>query len=141
MGAQYSRTNVTKAPEDALESCQVGLSQQNVLKIFRLPTLKSLELYEITMEELQNHMSHGNLISIDYVTFCFERIRQIDQYLEGVIETSPEALTIVSNLDKERQAGHVRSKLPGIPILVKDVRDTSLVSVANLIAEEHRHSR
>ena len=121
------------------ESRQIGLSQRNVPKIFRLPTLKSLDLYEATVEILQNHMSHGNLTSVDYVTFCLERIRQVDQYLEAVIETNPDALTTASRLDEERQAGRVRSILHGIPVLVKDVRDTSLASVANLIAEEHGH--
>ena len=42
-------------------------------------------------------------------------------YLESVIETNPDAPEIASQLDKERQAGQIRSPLHGIPVLVKDV--------------------
>jgi len=55
-----------------------GLSQQhNVPEIFRLPALKSIDLYEVTVEDLQHHMSHGKLTAVDYVTYCLERIRVV----------------------------------------------------------------
>src|SRR5919201_1370004 len=38
----------------------------------------------------------------------------------AVIETNPDALAIASVRDAERQSGHVRGPLHGIPILVKD---------------------
>lgn len=48
-------------------------------------------------------------------------LSQVDQYLEAVIEVNPEAVQIAEELDAERKAGKVRSRLHGIPVLVKDV--------------------
>ena len=42
----------------------------------------------------------------------------LQSLLHAVIETNPDALTIASTLDAERQSGQLRG--PGIPILVKD---------------------
>jgi Asp-tRNA(Asn)/Glu-tRNA(Gln) amidotransferase A subunit family amidase len=47
---------------------------------------------------------------------------QVDPYLESVVEINPDALQLAANLDNERQQGIVRSRLHGIPVLVKDVR-------------------
>jgi len=60
-----------------LRSGRSGLSQDNVPKIFRLPALKSIDLYEVTVEDLQHHMSHGKINAVDYVTYCLERIRVV----------------------------------------------------------------
>ncbi len=51
----------------------------------------------------------------------------IDEYLESVIEVSPDALKIAANLDGERQQGTVRSSLHGIPVQVKDVSYTEYI--------------
>lgn len=56
---------------------QRGYSQQSVPEIFRLPFLKSLDMYEVTVEDLQNHMSQGKVTSLDYVTYCLERVRKV----------------------------------------------------------------
>lgn len=51
----------------------------------------------------------------------------MNPYLEAVVETNPDALDIAAALDAERRAGTVRGMLHGIPVLVKDVRDLSLM--------------
>src|SRR5207248_9108157 len=38
----------------------------------------------------------------------------------GVLETSPDALTVASTLVTERQSGQMRGPLHGIPVLAKD---------------------
>jgi amidase len=49
-----------------------------------------------------------------------ERIERLDGLVNSVIELNPEALAIADGLDEERQEGHVRGPLHGIPILIKD---------------------
>jgi len=60
-----------------LKNGRRGLSQHNVPNIFRLPPLKSIDLYEVTVEDLQHHISHGKINAVDYVTYCLERIRVV----------------------------------------------------------------
>ena len=52
-------------------------SQQKVPKVFQMPPLGSLDLYEVTIKDLQQYMSSGQLSSHDYVTYCLERIRVV----------------------------------------------------------------
>ena len=59
------------------KSSRSDLSQHNVPEVFRLATLKSVDLYEVTVEDLQHHMSIGTITSVDYVTYCLERIRTV----------------------------------------------------------------
>lgn len=64
----------------------------------------------------------------------------MNPYLEAVIEVNPDASTIAAELDNERRAGRVRGMLHGIPILVKDVRDTMTDTFQILTSTEHGHS-
>ncbi|CAL8582721.1 hypothetical protein XPA_008369 [Xanthoria parietina] len=105
-------------------------SQQKVPKVFQMPPLGSLDLYEVTIKDLQQYMSSGQLSSHGYVTYCLERIRVVNPYLEAVIEVNPDALAIAKKLDEERQRGIVRSTLHGIPVLVKDVRNASVLTLS-----------
>ena len=52
-------------------------SQDSVPRPFRLEIFKSLNLYEVTIEELQAFFSDGRLTSHEYVEFCLERIRTV----------------------------------------------------------------
>jgi amidase len=55
------------------------------------------------------------------------RIEELDRKgprLNAVIELNPAALSIAQRLDLERQAGHLRGPLHGVPILIKDNIDT-----------------
>lgn len=53
------------------------LSQQHVPCCFRLKELKSCNLYEITIEDLQLHFASERLTSLDYVRYCIERIESV----------------------------------------------------------------
>ena len=82
---------------------------------------------EMTITQLQGLMGSRQTRSADLVTFFLQRIRTLDQsgpMVNSVIELNPDALAIASALDGERQAGHVRGPLHGIPILLKDNVDT-----------------
>ena len=53
------------------------LSQQDVPQVFRVEALKSLDLYEVTIDDLRQYLADGRLTSVDYVDFCLQRIRRV----------------------------------------------------------------
>src|SRR6266700_2151772 len=75
---------------------------------------------EATIPQLQALMSSGALTSVELTTDYLNRIATFNPLLHAVIETNPDALKIAKKLDTERQSGHLRGPLHGIPILVKD---------------------
>ena len=92
------------------------------------PKPKSFELDEVTIADLQSGMASGKYSSHSITEKYLQRIDEIDKQgpaLASVIEVNPDALSISDGLDKERQAGHVRGPLHGIPILIKDNIDTA----------------
>jgi len=70
--------------------------------------------------QLQAAMTAGQLTARDLVQGYLNRIQQLNPTLHAVIETNSNAIAIASSLDNERNAGHVRGPLHGIPLLVKD---------------------
>ncbi|KAI0166652.1 amidase [Xylariaceae sp. FL1272] len=88
--------------------------------LFPVDKLKGVSVFEISIQELQSHFSDGYFTSVDYVGLCLKRIREVDEYIEAVIEVNPDAMAIAQDLDKERDAGVVRGPLHGVPVLVKD---------------------
>lgn len=77
---------------------------------------------------LQEKMRLGELTARQLVEYYLARIQQLDQRgpaLNSIIEVNPDALSIASALDEERQQTEPRSHLHGIPILVKDNIDTA----------------
>ena len=83
------------------------------------------ELVEASINDLQAKMRSGELTSRKIVEMYLERIKHLDTKLKSVIEVNPDALTIADGLDKERKRGKLRSRLHGIPILIKDNIDTA----------------
>lgn len=80
------------------------------------------------MAELQSAMAAGRLTSKSITGKYLERIDSLNHRgpaLRHVIETSPDALKIAEQLDKERLAIGPRGPLHGIPVLVKDNIDTA----------------
>lgn len=78
---------------------------------------------EWTICQLQEKMSQGELTSRQLIELYLGRIELIDRQgpkLNSIIEVNPGALDIAASLDKEREQGHIRSGLHGIPILIKD---------------------
>ena len=59
------------------KSSRSDLSEDNVPEIFRLRPFKSLNLYEVTVEELQQYMSNGDMTSVEYVTYNLERVHAV----------------------------------------------------------------
>lgn len=79
-------------------------------------------LEELTISDLQEKMSKGELTARSIVEAYLSRIESIDKSgprLNSVIEVNPEALSIADKLDEERR-NRIRGPLHGIPVLIKD---------------------
>lgn len=44
---------------------------------FQLPKHNGLDLFEVTIDELQYHFSSGSLTILEYTKFCLEAIRKV----------------------------------------------------------------
>ena len=87
----------------------------------------AFELDELTVGELRAGMASGKYTAHSLAEKYLDRIEEIDKHgpaINSVIELNPEALSIASDLDKERKAKGPRGPLHGIPVLIKDNIDT-----------------
>ncbi|MBF8295604.1 MAG: amidase [Bacteroidetes bacterium] len=92
------------------------------------PEVKSFELDETTIAELQKGMSSGKYTARSITQKYLTRITAIDKKgptLNSIIELNPDALKNADELDKERKAKGPRGPLHGIPVLIKDNIDTA----------------
>lgn len=87
--------------------------------------MKTFELEEATVADLQAAMSAGKWSSRRITETYLDRIATVDKKINSVIEVNPDALQIADALDKERKGGKVRSAMHGIPVLIKDNIDTA----------------
>src|SRR3954464_6334632 len=94
-------------------------------RAFTLPP--DFELGEMTIRDLPAGMAAGKCTSHSLTRKYLERIDDVDKHgpaINSVIEMNPEALAIAAEMDKDHKAGHVRGRLHGIPIVIKDNIDT-----------------
>ncbi|MDX6402774.1 MAG: amidase [Blastocatellia bacterium] len=87
----------------------------------------AFDLDETTIAELQSGMTSGKYSAHSLTRKYLDRIDDIDKHgpaINSVIELNPDALSIASDLDKERKAKGPRGPLHGIPVLIKDNIDT-----------------
>jgi amidase len=83
---------------------------------------------ENSILELQQMMETGLLNARSLVAYYLERVEKIDRggpRLNAVIELNPEAMDIAAELDEERQNTGPRSRLHGLPLMLKDNIDTA----------------
>ncbi|KAI0454097.1 amidase signature domain-containing protein [Xylaria acuta] len=85
-----------------------------------LPTIKTPSLLDSSIAELGALLEAGDLNSHDLVELYVQRVGEVNDDLNAVIELNPDALSIAQDLDRERADGKARGPLHGIPILVKD---------------------
>src|ERR1700733_6187619 len=111
------RSDLMKMPRELVHT---PAGQEKVPETFRVDSLAGQELFEVTIQQLQDHFKKGHFTSVEYVKYCLSRIRALDSYIETVIETNPEAEQIAAALDNERARGSVRGPLHGLPVLIKD---------------------
>lgn len=107
----------------------------------------SFELDEIPLSELAAGLAQGRWTSERLTELYLSRIEAIDRAgpkLNAIIELHSKALEFARTLDQERQAGHVRGALHGIPILVKDNIETGdgmATSAGSLALADWRSSK
>jgi len=90
--------------------------------------VKSFELDEITIADLQDGMKSGKFTARSLAEKYTARIEEIDKHgptINSVLELNPDALAIADSLDRERKATGPRGPLHGIPVLIKDNIDTA----------------
>ena len=44
---------------------------------FQMESLEGLDLYEVTIGEIQHYLSNGSMTSVEYVDYCLDRIRRV----------------------------------------------------------------
>src|SRR3984893_5965770 len=92
------------------------------------PEVKSFELDEVTISDLQDDMRSGKFTARSLVEKYSERIDDIDKHgptINSVLELKPDALAVADALDRERKAKGPRGPMHGIPVLIKDNIDTA----------------
>lgn len=87
-----------------------------------------LDVLTADTKTLQALLENGSIKSSHLVNLYLEQIQRHDDYLHGMLTMpSREALQkIAVALDGERAAGKVRSKLHGIPVILK-VKSSELI--------------
>ena len=91
-------------------------------------TAETLELSTATIADLNAAFDAGALTSERLVELCLARVAAYDQAgpkLNAVITLNPRALETARALDAERKAKGPRSRLHGIPVVLKDNFDTA----------------
>ncbi|MEO8577787.1 MAG: amidase [Gemmatimonadales bacterium] len=88
----------------------------------------SFELEEATIADLQRDMVSGKQSARSIAQDYIERIESLDRKgpsLRSVLEINPDAMSIATDLDRERKERGARGPLHGIPVLIKDNIDTA----------------
>ncbi len=121
-------TSVAAAASTVLASASFPLQAKERIKSVSDEVIDDdFDLNEITIDELQERMSSGKLSSKKITEMYLKRIAKMDKQgptLNAVIELNPDALEIAEQMDEERKNGKIRSRMHGIPVLIKDNIDT-----------------
>jgi len=56
---------------------QQARSQGEIPDAFQMPAFRGIDLFEISIDELQHHFSSGSLTSWEYTRICLKRIQKV----------------------------------------------------------------
>ena len=81
----------------------------------------TLNVLTADIESLKHVLEKGRLRSVDLVDRYLDQIEKHDGYLHAMLSkpTRQSLRTVAAKLDRERDAGRIRSPLHGIPIIIK----------------------
>lgn len=82
-------------------------------------TKAPIDITTMSMEEISNALDNNIITSKQLVNIYLERIEAYQDY-NAIITINENAIKEAEELDKERKTGQIRSKIHGIPIIVKD---------------------
>ena len=88
-----------------------------------LSATNSLDVVHMTLEDINRKLESGEITSVELVQQYLDRIAAYEDRgpkINALINLNPRALEIAAALDEERQKKGPRSRLHGIPIVVKD---------------------
>ena len=95
-----------------------------------------------TIEQLHQRLLNNEFSVTDLTEFYIHQIETKNPQLSSVILINPDALTIAKQLDQELAQGKIRSKLHGMPILLKDNIETQdMPTTAGSFALKDNHTR
>ncbi|KAJ5613653.1 hypothetical protein N7528_007307 [Penicillium herquei] len=79
-----------------------------------------ISLRDFSLDDRSESLANGSFSSETLVQTYLARIAEVNPKIHSVAETNPHALELARELDRERVQSGPRSKLHGMPILVKD---------------------
>nr|POE93030.1 putative amidase [Quercus suber] len=102
-------------PFDFPDENATGTSQ-----LFPVASCHGVDIREATIDQLQQYLSEERLSSVQLIGCYLQRYWQTNDYINSILEINPDVYSIAAQLDVERQSGHVRGPLHGIPFAIKD---------------------
>ena len=131
-GAGAALGSLSPALSAARVSSLPGAAPAGSEPVPRAAEIKTFELEEITVSQLQEGMKSGKFTARSLVEKYASRIDEIDKQndkrgpaINAILELNPDALAIADALDQERKAKGARGPLHGVPVLIKDNIDTA----------------
>ena len=103
-------------------------------------TAAVVDITNMSITDIADALDKGYLTSELLVTLYLERIEAYDDDFNAIRELNENALEEAAALDKEREEGHVRSILHGIPIVVKtniDVAGLATTAGATALSDNY----
>lgn len=110
----------------------IGIGGMNYLSACRSPTAVTInsmgtDLLDITIDAMSQAFNDGSLSIVEVTAWYIDRIRSIDiagPSINSVIYLNPQALEEAEALERELQNTGPRSRMHGIPVMLKDNIDT-----------------
>lgn len=92
------------------------------LENFSQKRYKELEdlILEKTIRELQDSIKNGSYTTVELVLFYIRRIQKYHEKFNPIIQLNPDAVSIAREIDEKFEEGNIKSKISGIPIILKD---------------------
>ena len=106
----------------------LSFAEKDLKHFIPLSAAAPFELDEVTIDDLSSGFKSGKYTVRSVAEKYIKRIHEIDKAgpaINSVIQLNPDALKIADALDKELKEKGPRSRMHGIPVLIKDNIDTA----------------
>ncbi|KAF7193289.1 putative amidase [Pseudocercospora fuligena] len=115
--------------KDKDENEAAAISKYLPVCTFKYTTSSKMDLLTTTARQYRDLLSSGQMSSVQLCQACIQQIHRHNRagmHLNAVISIAPTEIIQrqAVALDEERKAGHLRSRLHGTPIIIKDIFPT-----------------